>query len=166
MRLWTSAQPAVANYIHALVRNHSDAKDILQETALVLFRRFPEYDNTRPFVAWALGFARFQALGFHRDQGRCPVIFDEEVLDGLTRHWVQLAPKTNERTAVLEVCMERLAARARQIVTLRYFENLNAEEIAHQLKAQGSAIRVALQRIRTQLHDCVTQQLKPEGRPV
>jgi DNA-directed RNA polymerase specialized sigma24 family protein len=48
MRLWTSVQPAVANYVHALVRDHGVAEDVLQETALVLFRKFPEYDGARP----------------------------------------------------------------------------------------------------------------------
>jgi len=51
MRLWTSAQPAVANFVHALVRDHGAARDVLQETALVIFRRFEEYDGERPFVA-------------------------------------------------------------------------------------------------------------------
>jgi hypothetical protein len=38
MRLWTDAQPAVVNYLHALVRDPAAARDLVQETALVLFR--------------------------------------------------------------------------------------------------------------------------------
>lgn len=44
MRLWTDAQPAVVNYLHAMVRDPAMAKDLVQETAMVLFRRFGDYD--------------------------------------------------------------------------------------------------------------------------
>jgi RNA polymerase sigma-70 factor, ECF subfamily len=50
MRLWTTAQPAVAGYIRSLIHG-TDADDVLQETALALFRRFADYDPARPFVA-------------------------------------------------------------------------------------------------------------------
>ena len=79
MRLWTSAQPAVANYVHALVRDRGAAQDVLQETALVIFRRFADYDGQRPFLAWALGIARFQVLGIQRDAARSRVAFDEHL---------------------------------------------------------------------------------------
>ena len=47
MRLWTSAQPAVANFVHSLVRDHWEAKDVLQETALVIFRHFSSFRGIR-----------------------------------------------------------------------------------------------------------------------
>jgi len=37
MRLWADVQPAVANYIHAVLRDPVAAKDLVQETALVAF---------------------------------------------------------------------------------------------------------------------------------
>ena len=38
IQLWTTAQPAVAGYIRAVVRDTATAKDLLQETALVLLK--------------------------------------------------------------------------------------------------------------------------------
>ena len=163
MRLWTSAQPAVANYVHALVREHGAAKDVLQETALVLFRRFAEYDGQRPFVAWALGIARFQVMGLQRDAARSVITFDDEVLARFTETWAELAPAASDRAAALQTCIERLAAHARRLVQLRYFEELNAEVIAKRLGSNGPAVRVTLQRIREQLRACVERQLHLEG---
>jgi RNA polymerase sigma-70 factor (ECF subfamily) len=79
LRLWAEAQPAVAAFVHAVVRDSAAAKDLLQETALVLFRRFADYDGDRPFIAWALGVARFQVLGFQRDEARSLVTFSEMI---------------------------------------------------------------------------------------
>lgn len=66
MWLWTESQQAVANYIPATVRDPATAEDLAPETALVLFRRFGEYDGERPFLAWALGVAQFQRKAVYR----------------------------------------------------------------------------------------------------
>ncbi len=164
MRLWAESQQAVVNYIHATVRDGGAAKDLTQETALVLFRRFGEYDGNRPFLAWALGVAQFQVLGFHRDASRSLICFDTELFDRFTELWAETAAAASEQSAALEVCLERLPARPRQMVRLRYFEELNSEEIAQRLGSKSAAVRVTLQRIREQLRACVEQQLRKERR--
>jgi RNA polymerase sigma-70 factor (ECF subfamily) len=164
MRLWTGAQPAVVNYLHAAVRDPTMAKDLVQETALVLFRRFGEYDGQRPFLGWALGVAKYQVLGLHRDGARSFVTFDTELFDQFTEVWAETAPAASEQATALEVCLERLQARPRQMVRWRYFEELSSEEIARLLGTKSAAVRVALQRIREQLRDCIERQMHPERR--
>ena len=165
MRLWTDAQPAVVNYLHAMVRDPVVAKDLVQETALVLFRRFGDYDGQRPFLAWALGVAKMQVLGLHRDGARSFVTFDTELFEKFTEGWAEVAPTASEQSAALEVCLERLPARPRQMVRLRYFDEMNSEEIAQRLGAKSAAVRVALQRIREQLRVCIEQQMRLGRRP-
>jgi RNA polymerase sigma-70 factor (ECF subfamily) len=164
MRLWTESQQAVVNYIHATVRDPAAAKDLAQETALVLFRRFSEYDGQRPFLAWALGVAKLQVLGFRRDEVRSLVCFDTELFDRFTEMWAETAAAASERSSALEVCLERLPARPRQMVRLRYFEELSSEEIGRRIGSKSAAVRVALQRIRERLRACVEQQLRTERR--
>ena len=139
------------------------ADEVLQETSLVLFRRFDEYDEQRPFVAWALGVARFQVLSLNRDAARSRVAFDTELLVRFTETWGELPPGASDRSLFLQDCIQRLAARARQMVRLRYYDELTAEEIARQIGGTGAAVRVALQRIRQQLRECVERQLRAEG---
>lgn len=159
-RLWTEAQPAVAGYVHACVRDVAAAQDLVQETAIVLLRRFAEYDERRPFLAWALGVARFQVLGFRRDAGRSLVTFDTELFDRFTALWGELAPHLSEEQAALQVCLEKLAQRARQAIHLRYYEGLCSEEIATRLGSRAGAVRVLLQRVREQLRTCIERQLQ------
>lgn len=160
LRLWAGSQPAVVQYIHATVRDVSAAKDLSQETALMLFRRFAEYDERRPFLAWALGVARFMVRGFHRDAARSRVWFDTELLDQFTELWAEAAAVAPDRAAALEDCIERLPESPRQMVRLRYFDQLNSMEIAERIGTSGAAVRMALQRIRDQLRNCIEQQLK------
>jgi RNA polymerase sigma-70 factor (ECF subfamily) len=163
MRLWTIHQPGVANYLHALVRDRAAAEDLLQETALLIFRRFAEYDEQRPFVAWALGIARFKVLGMRRDKARCRVIFDDEALEKFTESWAEQASEPTARSEALESCIGKLADHAQRVVRLRYFEDMTADQIAAKLGGNGGSIRVTLQRIRTQLRECIDRQLRLEG---
>ena len=86
-----------------------------------------------------------------------------DLLARFTETWAELAPEKSDRALVLQDCIERLAARARQMVRLRYYEELTAEQIAVQIGGKGASVRVALQRIRHQLRECVRQQLAVEG---
>lgn len=160
LKLWAESQPAVVQYIHATVRDVTAAKDLAQETALVLFRRFAEYDGRRPFLAWALGVARFMVRGFHRDAARSRVWFDTELLDDFTERWAEAATVAPDRSAELEDCIERLPEGPRQLVQLRYFDQLTSMEIATRIGTSGAAVRMALQRIRDQLRNCIEQRLR------
>jgi RNA polymerase sigma-70 factor (ECF subfamily) len=150
----------VANYVHALVRDRSAAEDIVQETALLVFRRFAEYDAARPFVAWALGIARFKVMGLNRDAARSRLVFDEEALIRFTESWVEQSAGQSERGAALEKCLEKLPDHTRRVVRLRYFEGLNAERIATRTGSTGAVTRVTLQRAREQLRACVERHIR------
>ena len=43
-RRWTEAQPIVAGYINAVVPDFQEAEDLLQDVAVILLRKFTEYD--------------------------------------------------------------------------------------------------------------------------
>lgn len=163
MQLWTTAQPAVAGYIRAVMRDGDASKDVLQETALVLFRRFAEYDGQRPFLGWALGVARFQVLGFRRDAARSFLTFDTDLFERFTEQWAAAAPVSDRRSGALQECLKALAGRARDVVHWRYFEDLSAEEIARRSASNGASVRVMLQRIRAQLRECVVRRMQTEG---
>jgi DNA-directed RNA polymerase specialized sigma24 family protein len=57
-----------------------------------------------------------------------------------------------------------MAARPRQILRWRYFEDLKSEEISRRLGSKSAAVRVTLQRLREQLRACVEKQMRQEGR--
>ncbi len=162
MRLWTASQPAVVGYIRALVPGDT-ANDILQNTALTLFRRFSDYDDSRPFTAWAMGVAKFQILGHRRDAARSFLSFEPDLLDRFTEEWTDASQAADYRATALEYCLDKLSARARKIVQMRYFEGLTGVEIGGRLGSSDASIRMMLQRIRDQLRKCTEEKLSTEG---
>ena len=161
--LWTEVQPVVSHFIHAIVRDSAAAKDVLQSTALTLLRKFSDYDPKRRFLPWAMTIAKFEVLAHRRDHARSLVRFDSELIEQLTESWAEFAPAISEEAAALQVCVGKLPERARNVVRLRYVEDLNSVQIAARLDREPGNVRVMLQRIREQLRDCVRRQLKVEG---
>lgn len=159
-RLWTSHQSSVSGYFNALMRDRQATEDLLQETALTALRLFSEYDPQRPFVAWILGIARFKALGLQRDSARCRLVFDGHNMERFTENWIELASGQAKRSEALETCLDKLADHSQQVVRMRYFEELNAEQIAHALGGNSGTIRVTLQRIRNELRQCIERSIR------
>ncbi|MEM7010428.1 MAG: sigma-70 family RNA polymerase sigma factor [Verrucomicrobiota bacterium] len=163
-RLWTEAQPSVSNYIHSLVRDPAAARDLVQETAVTLVGKFADYDHSRPFIAWALAFAKFRVLGYNRDEARSFVTFDSELLDKYTAAWAKPVPAAaSNREAALDACLEQLRGNARKLLRFKYVEELNSKEIGEKMNRNSGSIRVSLQRIRETLRACVEQRLQAEG---
>src|SRR3954470_18998801 len=55
--LLTGSQAEILRYILALVPEVNEAQEILQETAVALWRKFDQYDLSEPFVPLACRFA-------------------------------------------------------------------------------------------------------------
>ena len=162
-RLWTEAQPTVSHYVHSMVRDSAAAKDVIQSTAIVLLKKFDGYDPNREFLRWALGVAKFEVLSHRRDHARNVVQFNSDLMDQLTDQWVEVSRELSDEAVALQGCVAKLPEKARQLVRLKYVEELNSEELGKRLNRKAGSIRVTLQRIREQLADCIGNQMQSAG---
>jgi RNA polymerase sigma-70 factor (ECF subfamily) len=158
-KLWTSAQPSVNQYVASLIRDQSTVRDIVQNTSLALLRKFSEYDDSRPFLPWALGVAKFEILGQKRDLARNRITCDTDFLEQYTHAWAEVAPRMSDEATALRHCVAGLEGRARTIIKLRYTEELNSKKIARQLSLTPANVRAILKRTRDALRRCVEKQI-------
>jgi RNA polymerase sigma-70 factor (ECF subfamily) len=158
-RCWLDAEPAVRAFVFAAIRGFQDAEDVVQQTALVAARRFDEYDPARPFVAWSLWLARSRVIEHYRSQGRRRAVFSDALLDRVATAIVARHPSAHGHAAALERCLEKLPARSRRLLDLRYAEDASTESIARAVDSTAGAVRVALFRIRALLADCIRGEL-------
>ncbi len=162
-RHWTQVQPAIAGYLAAVVADPHQADDLLQEVAIALLRKFPDYDPQRPFVAWAMGMAKTAILSWRRDQGRAQRRFQDATIELLTAGWEEMMPELDERRSALQLCVQQLQGRGRELLALRYEEELAPPAIADRLGLSQVAVRVALTRLRTVLQSCIERRLARGG---
>ena len=63
-RLLLESEPVMMRSILVIVPHQDDAREIMQETAVALWRQFDSYDPARPFINWAMGFSRIHTRRF------------------------------------------------------------------------------------------------------
>jgi len=163
-RLWLEAEPAVRAYVGAAVSGHQDAHDVVQEVALTVARRFDEYDHKRPFVAWALWLAKSRIVDHYRKQKHASRVFSEMLLDRFAEALVMQREEIPPRQEALESCVEKLPAKSRRMLNLRYVKDASVEEVAAALHSTAGSVRVMLFRIRTLLAECIERELAKEAR--
>lgn len=156
---WVKAQPSLMAFLIASTPQFSDAEDLLQEVAAEVARRFDEYDLSRPFLPWALWVAKIKIANFYRARERSPVKFIGDSIDALGEACDRVQVTLSEEKWALEKCLTNLTGRPRQLLMLRYFEDLSPQEISDRLGMTAGAVRIALLRTRSALIACVRSTL-------
>lgn len=162
-RLWMQSEPAVEAYVFAAVQRFQDAEDIVQQVALAAARRFEEYDESRPFVAWVLWLAKSRIIDHYRVQGRRKLVFSETLLDRTAARLVERQAAVHAGAAALETCIDKLPPKSRKLLDLRYVEDASMEAIARAVDSTAGSVRVMLFRIRELLAECVRAELAKEA---
>lgn len=161
--LLTQHQDQLFRYIFSLVPCEADARDILQETSVALFRKFDQYDATRPFMPWAYRFAYLQVQKHREKSARTPLLFSEDVMDLIANERAHIEPQLDERLRLLAGCLGKLTPQDKELVTSRYALRQGAEEMMQRFHLSRRTLFRNLEMLRQRLHDCVSRQLQSEG---
>lgn len=167
-RLFVKHQEDLLRYILGCVPSHSDALDILQETATALWRKFDQYDREKPFGPWARKFAHVQVLKFclYRKRERHNLrAFSEAASRALAEEYEQHVDVLAARSDALAGCLEKLTAEDRALLEQRYFESVNMRQVAAECGRSEDQIYRQLNRIRRALMKCIDLRLAEEGLP-
>ena len=136
----------------ARCRNEQDAEDVVADTFIAAWRSIDRYEWTgAPFVAWLFAIARSQSAMQHRRAAARPVAHQ-----GGDEPLVRIADQSDladgvERRLLVDAYLAELPPRQREIVTMRFFGGLDANEIGAALGMSAGAVRqqqlVALERL-------------------
>jgi RNA polymerase sigma-70 factor (ECF subfamily) len=157
MRLFLGHEPALLRSVLLFVPHRADARDIVQDTAVALWRHFPSYDASRPFLNWACGFARIEVRRFLRQRQRRAQLSAEAATALMTEAAADPTPdETLDR--LLQGCREQLPAEQRRILDGYYLEELSIIALAERHSRSEEAVYKILQRIRQALLACVERK--------
>jgi RNA polymerase sigma-70 factor (ECF subfamily) len=159
IRLLTRHQEELFRYIIALLPNREDARDVLQETSVALFRKVAEYDPEKPFLAWAYRFAYLEVLKQRERNQHAARFLKPEILDRLAREREQHEPALSQRLQALEQCLQQLPPTDQALIRYRYHDKVEADELAEQLGTSRRTLFRELERIRRVLLHCISHRL-------
>lgn len=158
LELLNAHDRALSLYVYGLVPRDAEAEDILQQTKMLLWKHFDDFEPGTHFLAWARKTAFHQVLTHRRRKKREHLPLEEEVLESLGAAVAELAAEAPARHEALRTCVSRLPAEHRQLVQLRYFQELEIADIARQIDRTEGAVYRALSRVRMTLLECVQKQ--------
>lgn len=162
LRLFTANEPAVRAFVRSLVPTLADANDVMQEVALVLWRKFDEYHSHEDFRRWAFGVAKFKVLAWQRDQARDRHVFGEEMTEVLAHEASERSDQLVAQREALRVCLEKLPEEQRRLVDSAYASGSRIDALAASLGRTAMALYKTLHRIRLTLIDCTRRLLAKE----
>ncbi len=160
LELLTTHERSLSLYVHGLVPRDSAAEDILQQTKLLLWKHFDDFTLGTNFIAWARTTAFHQILTHRRQKKREHLPLDEDALEALGHAVSDLAEEGSARQDALRACLPKLPVEHRQLVQLRYFDDLEIDQIAERVNRTEAAVYRALSRVRMTLMQCVQKQLE------
>jgi RNA polymerase sigma-70 factor (ECF subfamily) len=158
-RLLLQFETRIYSYIRSFAVHATDAEDLLQETASVLWRKFDQFQPDTSFLAWALQVARYKVLEFRRRQKRDALQFSETFIDVVAADTMAESEQLGELQQWLSECMDKLAPADRELIEMRYWSDLPVTTLAARLGRPASTIYDAINRVRRLLVECVERAL-------
>lgn len=159
VRLLGQNQRRIFQYVLSLIPKWGDAEEIVQETNLVLWREFGQFQSGTNFTAWACKVAFHQVLAWRKRRQRDRLEFSVEFLEAIAEEADSCADLLEERAQLLSGCIDKLPPQHRDLLRLRYTEGQSIEAIAAKVGRTLDAVYRVLSRIRHALHDCVSKEL-------
>lgn len=170
--LLTRYQNRLYRYLLRMVRQPAEAEDLFQQTWLRVAEKIHNYDQQRNFDAWLFTLARNLAID-HLRRLR-PESLDEPAGDraGGESAAAKLVSRetpaldrvlARERTSRLAEAMELLPVIQREVLTLRFEEEMKLEEIAEILGAPLSTVKTRLRRALDRLRENLESQFPGEN---
>ena len=150
----------VRRFVRSLLPNWTDADEVVQQTAIVMWRKFDQYDPDTNFMKWACVIARFEALAYRRKMARDRLVFREDVLELMADEGVEEMEQRDAEHAALESCLKDVPETQRQFLTLAHTQGVNVKELAEQAGSTAAAFYMRLNRLRRQLMKCVESKLQ------
>jgi len=145
-------QARLYRYLLRLVREPATAEDLFQQTWIKVMEKISNYDPNRDFTPWLLTVARNLALD-HLRRYR-PESLDEPLASGDSMAEMLPAAEEDqgsvllagERAEMLARALHQLPVVYREVLTLRFEEDLKLEEIAVLLAIPLSTVKSRLRR--------------------
>lgn len=155
-------QHNIYSYILTMIPNISDAKDILQETNMIMVNKQSSFDpNLGPLKAWAFTIARYQVMAFRTVKGRSRVCFSNELSETLADEYVNsdMDEELTIAKQALEICFKNLPDHMKEVANLRFKQDKSFKEISKKIGRSVGGISATISRIRENLVKCTRKKI-------
>lgn len=160
VRLFVAHEARLRGFVRTLLSDWSAVDEVMQETSLVAWRKFAQFDVDTNFMAWAAAIARFESLKHLRKQSRERLVFNDDILDLLAEETLEEVDTLAHHRLALGKCLEKLDSRQKELLQLAYEPGVKFHEVAAMAGKSAQAFYKTIQRLRASLLTCAEKQMK------
>jgi RNA polymerase sigma-70 factor (ECF subfamily) len=162
MELFSCNYSRIMSFIYTLVPNASDAEDIMQETANVLWEKFVGYESGTNFVSWAITIAKYRVLSY-RSRYNAKVSLNSHLIETLSEEAKTPQSGGHARLDALRHCIQQLNDKDRKLIQNRFEKRMTAKVLSQQIGVAMNTIYRNESRILALLMNCVSKALGVTG---
>jgi len=151
-------------YVAAISTRADSIDDLAQEVFLRALQRLDRIETLDDFPRFLRGIAR----NVCREQVR-KYVRSEAYIEFVDEIFSAETPGTEDSPfndpgvlGALRECVKKLPPKSQQMVSLRYKEELHAEEIGNEVGMNSGAVRISLLRVRESLLKCLRSTIGPK----
>jgi RNA polymerase sigma-70 factor (ECF subfamily) len=134
-------QPRLRYYLHKMLAGVGDTDDVLQEIWLDVFRSVARLNAAGAFRAWLYRIAHDRAVKVFRKRRPQLEPLQDVVIDDATQDADVFQAEDAER---VHGALDTLSAMQREVLVLRYIEDMSYDEIAAIVNCQVGTVRSRL----------------------
>lgn len=137
-------QEPIYNYIRRLVVSHEDAEDVLQEVFIRVFRHLDQFRSESSLSTWLYRIATNESLRLLNDRKEEGNVASEEIQEELINKLQasDYIDYENELAVKFQEAILSLPEKQRLVFNLRYYDELEYEEIARILDSKVETLKV------------------------
>jgi RNA polymerase sigma-70 factor (ECF subfamily) len=162
LRLYTGYERNIRAFVTSLLPNWEGVDEVMQDTSLVMWRKFDQFDPDRPgskFIDWAFMIARYEVLKYRRKKATDRLVFSEDVFELLAKDAVEVSATQPDRQRALHRCLAKLDNAPRELLRVAYADGVSIHAAAEKVGRTPSGLYKALARIRQGLRRCINLTL-------
>jgi len=151
---------SLSRYLFSLHPIADEVDDLLQETALTLWKKIDKYDQERAFLPWALRVAYFEVLRWRKHMRNRRFYLSEETVNSLSAAAETEHEFDELRQQALQDCLMRLTSLQLKVIRQRYENSGTLKDLADSLSISSHKIYHTLEDARRALVSCVEKKLQ------
>lgn len=135
-------------FVRRIVNDEEDAYDVVQAVWLFVHRKLRSLRAPQAFRVWIYRIAHDQAVAALRKRTREPIVVDETSIETIVD---DRGPDLDFDVELVHAALGALSVDHRRVLTLRFLEDMNIEDIAEVLRCKPGTIKSRLHYAKAEL---------------
>ena len=151
-------------YIHSIVRRRDLAEDVFQDLCVLVIQKRRDVVGVEHLGGWLRTAARQLAWNAVRKRANRDLLLGDKVHILMESHWSRLDSVSDPAASeALEVCLQFLSPKAREIIQAHYVKEIGCGELAQSLGRPVASLYVTMSRIHKKLAECILRRTGMKG---